>query len=163
MPGDIVFVPDKSLREESRGTEQRHRFRKKNVPAELVIRIMSGNEPRANEKYSINVDGSWHEGSTDSQGYLRAQIPPGASSAKLFMGGDTDGFELALGQLDPSSEVSGAQARLANLGIYHGEIHGKMDDATVESLRDFQRAHGLQETGKLDKLTQDKLSRVHGS
>lgn len=40
FPGDEVFVPDKEEKTESCATEQKHRFRKKGVPAELRIRFM---------------------------------------------------------------------------------------------------------------------------
>jgi len=46
-PGDVVFVPDQEEKEESGATEQRHRFRKKGVPAKLRLRIME--EPEREE------------------------------------------------------------------------------------------------------------------
>jgi N-acetylmuramoyl-L-alanine amidase len=46
-PGDVVFVPDKEEREASGATEQRHRFKKKGVPAKLRLRIRE--EPEREE------------------------------------------------------------------------------------------------------------------
>jgi hypothetical protein len=42
LPGDVVFVPEKESREESGATDQKHRFRKKGVPAKLRLKIMEG-------------------------------------------------------------------------------------------------------------------------
>jgi putative peptidoglycan binding protein len=162
-PGDVVFVPEKRLKEESGATEQRHRFRVKGVPTRLEIRLMNGEQPRANEKYSINVDGLWQKGTTDGDGYLSIAISPETKTARLLLGDDSDEIVLSCGQLDPCSEVSGAQARLENIGIYAGEIHGKMDDATIEALRAFQRIYEIDETGELDQATQNKLIEVHKS
>jgi N-acetylmuramoyl-L-alanine amidase len=163
MPHDVVFIPDNQPREEAGATEQRHRFRKKDVPAKFVLRLMCGGEPQADLSYSINVAGDWQSGSTDGNGYLSISIPPDARRAQLLIGEDPDEIELSFGHMDPCSEVSGAQARLVNMGFYTGEIHGTMDDATCDALRTFQRAHELDETGDLDQETQDKLRDVYGS
>jgi hypothetical protein len=40
FPGDIVFVPELTVREESAASEQCHRFRLKGVPAKLRLRVM---------------------------------------------------------------------------------------------------------------------------
>jgi len=39
-PGDVVFVPEKEVKEESGATEQRHQFKKKGAPAKLRLRLM---------------------------------------------------------------------------------------------------------------------------
>ncbi len=43
--GDIVHIPDLSLREESRATEKRHRFKLKGAPAKLRLRILEEPKP----------------------------------------------------------------------------------------------------------------------
>jgi len=42
--GDVVVIPDKRVKEESGVTEQRHRFRRKGVPAKLRLRILEQSE-----------------------------------------------------------------------------------------------------------------------
>ncbi|MDI7259578.1 MAG: peptidoglycan-binding protein [Thermodesulfobacteriota bacterium] len=49
-PGDVVFVPDKDKKEESGGTEQKHRFRKKGTPAKLRLRLMRPPEDQQTEE-----------------------------------------------------------------------------------------------------------------
>jgi N-acetylmuramoyl-L-alanine amidase len=39
-PGDEVFIPDMEIKEESVATEQKHRFRRKGVPAKLRLQIL---------------------------------------------------------------------------------------------------------------------------
>jgi peptidoglycan hydrolase-like protein with peptidoglycan-binding domain len=41
--------------------------------------------------------------------------------------------------------------------VYKGQANGKWDDATVQAMKDYQSAHGLSPTGKLDALTLQKL------
>ena len=39
-PGDEVFIPDMEIKQEAVATEQRHRFRRKGVPAKLRLQIL---------------------------------------------------------------------------------------------------------------------------
>lgn len=43
--GDIVYIPDLTLKEESGASEKRHRFKLKGVPAKLRLRIMEEPKP----------------------------------------------------------------------------------------------------------------------
>lgn len=49
------------------------------------------------------------------------------------------------------------QSALAGEGAYTHEPNGKWDAATVEAMKRFQAAHGLNPSGKLDALTLQKL------
>lgn len=51
-------------------------------------------------------------------------------------------------------EIQGA---LAKEGYYLGEPTGKWDDASVEAMKEFQSAHGLPATGKLEALSLQRL------
>ena len=66
-------------------------------------------------------------------------------------------FQFDLRHMDPSSEVSGAQGRLALLGYGVSGIDGQLDDSTREALRAFQADFELDVTGELDDPTQSKL------
>jgi peptidoglycan hydrolase-like protein with peptidoglycan-binding domain len=53
--------------------------------------------------------------------------------------------------------ISEIQSALAAQGVYKGQPNGKWDVETAQAVRDFQSAHGLTGTGKLDALTLQKL------
>ena len=83
---------------------------------------------------------------------------------RLHIAGHT--FELRIGDLNPlenaqDGSVSGAQARLRNLGYDPGPADGTLGPRTRRAICAFERAHGLEVTGKLGKKTLDKLTEVH--
>jgi peptidoglycan hydrolase-like protein with peptidoglycan-binding domain len=62
------------------------------------------------------------------------------------------------GQKAPAPErISEIQAALAKDGSFSGKPSGKWDDATVDAMKKFQGAHGLNPSGKLDAKTLQKL------
>jgi peptidoglycan hydrolase-like protein with peptidoglycan-binding domain len=62
------------------------------------------------------------------------------------------------GQTAPTPDrISEIQNALAKNGSYTNTPNGKWDDATVEGMKKFQGAHGLNPSGKLDALTLQKL------
>lgn len=113
LPGDVVHVPDITLKTESGATEAHHRFRKLGTPAKLRLRLIRArnedgepidqeatepwqaadaeagpdeDEPRADEPYALYVDGfSVGEGKTDADGRLEAIIPPAARHGVLIL------------------------------------------------------------------------------
>lgn len=161
-PGDVVNVPDKRPRTESGATDAKHRFRRKGVPSHLRVRLVVDDEPLANEPYELHVGAQVLEGQTDGDGWLDEPIPPGAADAMLFVGANRQAIPLQLGTVDPETEVSGAQARLRNLGYYDGDASGELDESTEAALKSFQQKAGLRETGQLDAATQQKLKEAHG-
>ncbi|MGD2061982.1 MAG: LysM peptidoglycan-binding domain-containing protein [Nitrospirota bacterium] len=156
-PGDVVIVPDKRGKEETGGSEQRHRFRRKGVPAMLRLQIKRDDEPRANVRFVLTVDGTTTEGTTDGDGRIEVPIPPGAQQGELTI---TDGdveeiYPLRLGTLDPVDTETGVRGRLRGLGY---------DDSLElgDLLREFQEAEGLEPTGQLDEPTKNKLKEAFG-
>lgn len=64
----------------------------------------------------------------------------------------------APGQRAPTPErITEIQQALAKNGALSAEPSGKWDDSTVEGMRKFQAAHGLNPSGKLDALTLRQL------
>jgi peptidoglycan hydrolase-like protein with peptidoglycan-binding domain len=64
----------------------------------------------------------------------------------------------AKGQAAPTPErVNEIQDALGKNGAYSGPPTGKWDDSTVDAMKKFQSAHGLNPTGKMDALTLQKL------
>jgi peptidoglycan hydrolase-like protein with peptidoglycan-binding domain len=62
------------------------------------------------------------------------------------------------GQKAPTPErISEIQQALAKNGSFEGTPNGKWNDASVEAMKKFQAAHGLNPSGKLDALTLEKL------
>jgi len=168
MTGDVVYVPDKRPKQESRPAGARHKFHKKGVPALLRMRLLDGlHRPRPNLPYVITVDGDIRSGTTDGNGTLVEPIPPSAQTGTLtFAAADGKGkkqvLNLDLGTLNPVTEVSGLKARLRNLQFYRGPIDENLDDDAQRALRSFQRRKGLPVTGMADDATTAQLLQAHG-
>jgi peptidoglycan hydrolase-like protein with peptidoglycan-binding domain len=54
--------------------------------------------------------------------------------------------------------IEKAQQALKAKGFYKGEITGKMDPATRDSVKAFQKQEGISPTGRLNKDTRVKLN-----
>jgi len=159
-PGDIVFIPDKEPKEEFAETEQRHRFRKKGVPSKLRFRLMDGNQSRAHIAYTIIVDDVSTSGVTDSEGKLELSVTATAKRAVIFVENEKP-VDISLGELDPIDTITGAKARLFNLGYNVGKIDDKIRPNFKYALRLFQKKYNLKETEELNKETQEKLNEIY--
>ena len=165
LPGDRLFLPNLRLKQVPAATEQRHRFQRKAVPARLSITLSDADDkPVAGEPYLLEVDGTVFSGKTDATGTLEHPISPGAKSGKLTVGANRRAaFSLDLGHIDPITEISGVQGRLANLGFDCARLDGVLDEQTRAAIRAFQHKHGLPETGEIDPTTRGKLEEVYES
>jgi N-acetylmuramoyl-L-alanine amidase len=158
--GDLVHLPppvSKTLTVES---GQRHRFRRRGVPAKFRIQLLAGDHPRAGEAWRLEVD-SQHvaSGVTDARGVLEAWLPPNARQGVLTVGPDNEVLRLAFGRLDPADCTSGIQQRLGNLGYPHGAVTGSMDRATQRALEIFAAEQGVESAGAEAAL--EHLGRLH--
>lgn len=62
------------------------------------------------------------------------------------------------GQTTPTPDrIREIQSALAREGVYQGEPTGKWDAKSIEAMKKFQTAQGLNPTGKLDALSLQKL------
>ena len=161
-PGDVVYIPDKTPRIEERPVDAKHTFVKLSTPDRLILRLLRNFEPRANEAYTLVIDGTSINGTTDGDGMVNQPLNPGAQKAQLILDGGNEVHQLALRHIDPVDTISGAQGRLANLGFYSGEITGQMDDATTSAIVSFQTAYQLPQTGDMDAATQSRLESEYG-
>jgi hypothetical protein len=163
LPGDVVHIPEKKVREYARPTGARHTFHVKGVPVKLKMQLLRDDKPRANEPFRLSIDGAVSLGATDGEGRIAVNIPPGALRGQLRVGdGDrAETYDLALGHLDPVEDLRGVQARLNNLGFACGSPSGTLDDATRTALGAFQARAGLPPTGEPDDATRDRLRRAH--
>ncbi len=159
LAADRVTIPEAKPKEEPAQTEIRHRFRRKGEPSWLRLRLTESGEPRANESYTLIVDGRERTGTTDVCGRLNEPIPGNARSAILHIGDDE--YHLKLGSVDPVTELKGVQTRLNNLGFNCGPVDGILGAKTLSALKAFQRQMGLPVSGKVDDATRKALEDEH--
>lgn len=165
-PGDVVFVPDKVVREEECATGQRHTFRGKGIPSRLRVRFLDHlGAPRA-ARYVLVLDGERTEGTLDD-GWVDEPMMPNVTRGSIELRYEEDGEErvvehpLDLGHLDPLDTTSGVQSRLYNLGFYHGPIDGRDGEALELAVLEFQLAYDLPPLGVLDDDTRAAIGRAH--
>jgi N-acetylmuramoyl-L-alanine amidase len=157
LPGDIVTIPDKKIKELSKPPEKLHKFKRKGVPKELKLQIMLGTKAQANVRCVVTIGERASELKTDGDGWLKISIPPNAKEAKVRLESGQE-FTLSLGSMDPVDQTSGVQGRLHALGYYSGPIDGQMNEETKEALKAFQKAHGLEQSGQPDDKTKKSLA-----
>ena len=163
LAGDEVVIPERTIKDFVRPTGARHTFRVKNIPARLNLRLHDeGGRPRSGLEYVLTIDGVETTGTTDADGAVRAPVSPTARRGTLLLVASAETFTLNLGHLDPVDTVRGAQARLAQMGTYVGDVDGALNPAFVVALRSFQLSQGLSETGEMDLSTQSALREAHG-
>jgi hypothetical protein len=166
--GDVLFIPDRTLEEVSRATDQRHTFQL-NRPKVLLRLCMKDDLHQAyrNTKYHLRVGTDYYDGTTDGEGIVEHEIPADADEGEItiYPGGDPAGytFSLDLGDLDPLEETSGIDGRLCNLGFgpLDRSDYYLSDDERAEALEAFQERFGLDVTGELDDATRNKLRELH--
>jgi hypothetical protein len=163
LPGDRLAIPALTTKQAGGQTEVRHRFKRKGEPAKLSLRVLDYEGPRANEDFTINVDGMLGSGTTDSDGCLQVSIPGNALRARLTFPSDGTSYDFELGGVDPVSEISGVQRRLNNLGYDCGPVDNEFGSRTCDAIRQFQSASGLSQTGEPDQETRSRLKGEHGS
>jgi N-acetylmuramoyl-L-alanine amidase len=162
LPGDVVFVPDKQLKELSEPTDHVYKYKCKNTPEKFKLQLFIEDEPRANEEFELEIDGLKFSGKTDSQGKLEQSIPPDAKSGKLSLNKGEEVYQLLLGNLNPHNEISGVQGRLRHLGFYFGSIDGKMSDELEHAIQEFQITKDIEPDGELNQETLDAIKQAYG-
>jgi hypothetical protein len=161
-PGDIVMIPDRTVRLEDRPVDKRHKFVKKTLPVSLRLRVLAQGKPIANAVYMLHVGDVWFTGQTDGDGELHQKIPHEATVGLLKLTKQGIEFPLEIGKLDPISEIEGVQARLNNLGFYCGAVDGVIGPMTRSALSMFQETWKLKTTGEADEETRAKLKEKYG-
>lgn len=158
FPGDVIFIPEKTLKEENGATDQKHKFKKKLEKVWLRLRLLEEDKPRKNLKYTLKIGNQEIEGTTDGDGKLEQKISPGEKEA--WVKTKEDIYHLQLGFLDPEKEDSGVQQRLQNLGFLGTD---KSAAKVSGSVKEFKKKNGLGETEEVNDATRNKLLEKHGS
>lgn len=163
--GDEIVIPDESSLQVKAIANRFHYFTMRpQRPQSWVFRLRlvdAIGAPIAGATYRFQVFGQAAvSGVLGDDGLLEAPVPAEARSATLELLGATMNVEL--GRLDPVSTISGAQARLNNLGFPAGEANGTLSFQTKLAVRAFQASQpDLQFTGEMDAATERRLLALH--
>ena len=167
-PGDELFIPDKTIKEESGATGRTHRFQLKTgkLLLRLVVEDLYG-KPVANAKCELRVDDALFQLVSSGNGKIEQEIPITAQQAELnIKSGETPlqnvKLRIEIGHLDPVEEVSGQKARLSNLGYYLGSLDEDDASSFKSAVEEFQCDQGLAVDGDCGPRTQAKLKEIHG-
>ena len=132
----------------------------------VAFRFCRAGVPRRHEPVEWSVDGgAVTTGHLDHEGWLRVDVPLGATTLRVVFDPGTDvarGQSIRLGHLDPHVEAVGVQQRLNNLGFACGPEDGDVAAKTQAALAMFQAAHGLEPSGAMDASTCVALAGKHG-
>lgn len=140
---------------------------------ELALRLADErHQPYAARPYELDVADETITGTTDGNGRLCHTISSDIREVTLRLWPDpadpdaTFTWTIAVGRLDPlaaDDDITGAQLRLKNLGLFAAEPNGEFDDLTRAALSDFQRLLGHDPpSGELDEATRAALTDRHG-
>ena len=170
--GDRLFIPDKGEKQESRNTEQMHRFELKTekLKFRLVLEDLY-EKPIANAKCELRVEGEEFKLTTDGQGKIERDIKPSDERVFLTIQHPQRPINeilvpIKIGHLDPMDAVKGQKARLNNLGYFAGPLEGKTAEENkalfLSAIEEFQCDQGLKVDGICGPATQAKLKQIHG-
>jgi len=173
MPGDSVFIPDRTIRIEMCPTDQRHKFKTHREPLKLrLVLERFYDRPIADRPCDLFINTTQFHLSSDGNGLLEQKIPRSAENALLVVkdtvsiNGDkvpvTFQVPVRIGDLNPLEEPSGQRARLANLGYYR--LNGEeIDPLEIRSaVEEFQCENGLTVDGVCGPMTQSRMKEVYG-
>jgi hypothetical protein len=164
-PGDVLFIPPPKPRTFSLATGKHHKLVVPRPKRQIRVQFLDHDGEPMKGDYVFKSGAFERKGPLGGDGVLELKIPAELMTAEVTIGDVTR--TLRIGSLNPLSEtdddgISGAQARLANLGYYVGAIDGEMGPMTEAALRSFQEDSDLDATGELDDATVAKLTENHG-
>jgi hypothetical protein len=160
FPGDVIFIPDKTVKEETRATTSVHKFRvdRQRLVLRLWVEAMRDDPPKDPE-LKLKVEGVEN---TAKQTGKTIYIERSDTNGRLALAVLNVNVPILIGYLDPVEEVTGQQARLNNLGYEAGTV-GTMDEERFRSaVEEFQCDFALKVTGDCDADTRAMLQKVNG-
>ncbi len=162
LPGDQLFIPDKTAKTECRPTTLLHTFYVDDQPLQLLITLKDWDGiPVANAACDLQVDAAHFPLNSDAAGNLSKSITKKAAQGAVRIDSPQTLIQFQIGYLDPSSADSGWRARLANLG-YSSKLAEQDEGRMRLAVEEFQCENGLPVTGLMDDATKAKLEAVHG-
>jgi hypothetical protein len=154
-PGVSLFIPNKTMKQQPSAIDAKHPFNIKRPKAWLRIAIKNADGTAlANCKYELTAAGKTTSGTIAADGIIEQAVPIDTTSGSLKVWTTETTFEqweLKIGWMDPISEDSGVQSRLANLGFDFG-------DDLAKAVMAFQARIGLTPTGTIDDALREKLA-----
>jgi LysM repeat protein len=166
-PGDKVVIPPPKNEWISRPTGKSHTLVIQCPQTRFRLRLHdTEGKALAGTKYCLEFGTVKRDGKTTSEGFVDEPIPVTTQSGVLtFWPSSPTGpacvIPLQFGHLDPASETTGVQARLANLGFFAGAIDGSESPELSAAIEQFQEVHGLTVNGLADDATVAKLNERH--
>jgi N-acetylmuramoyl-L-alanine amidase len=186
LPGDEIFIPDRTPQTVQCDTGKKHRFVIKSRRRDELVIVLKTHLGDALTEEECVVSFTEGEGGepiepavvvvTSGEGELRAAVPEDATHATITVSGQPWlRWQVAIGYLDPLTDtdvpfdarrcnITAIQSRLNNLGYPCGKVDGQLGPKTKAALRAFQRrALGRPKPdGVLDEETCGKLQIDHG-
>jgi N-acetylmuramoyl-L-alanine amidase len=168
-PGDQVFIPDPSRRQELADTAQRHRFRtRRSAPRLRLVLKDPQDQPLGSVRFRALAGERVSEGETDAQGALDIPVAADVPCVDLTLWPYPSRPEtsivlkLGLGTLAPLETTEGVQARLNNLLFDAGDVDGIHGRITTAALKGFQDHCGLDVNGIAGPETAGELRKRYG-
>jgi hypothetical protein len=163
FPGDVVMIPERTIKSVDAPTTNLHVFRVFNSALKLrIVLLRFWNRPIGSTKVVLNISGSSDFLSSDVNGLITDDISAREEKAELNVIGLR--VQVRIGHLDPIETPSGQLARLTNLGYYLGATVGGVDLIEVRSaVEEFQCDNLLTVDGVCGPQTQTVLEKEHGS
>ena len=160
--GANIFIPNKVMKQQPGATDAKHTFSTKVPTAWLRLAVKDADGTAlASSRFELIVGGKTITGTLDATGTLEQAVPIRTTSAtlKVWKADATfEVWELRIGYMDPISELTGIQARLANLGFFSGSVDGVLNDDTTAAIKAFQARVGVEPTGAVDDALRAKLA-----
>jgi len=162
LPGDRLTLPPSRPSAHEVQAGYSYVFVATSELSKLRVVVAEHGDARNGVPYAFYRDGALVGSGTVANGVAECEVPVGTAVVHLLVDGLL--HTLSLRKLNPVATPSGAQQRLINLGYVPGKVDGVLGPRTRAALRAFQEDHDLPErSGDLDRSTQDKLTKVHGS
>lgn len=170
LPGDRVTIPALRARDATIATGQRHTFRRKGVPAKVIVNVLDPRgRPLEDKRYEIEMGAQRVTGHTGKGGRVEHWVACAERSLLLRVWPDDPSlpwtllFEISLGHLDPVDTLRGVRDRLRNLGYWCPRGDDPLDAETRSAIARFQASLDLAATGDLDPITKARLVEAHRS
>ena len=150
--GISLFIPNKVMKQQPSAVDAKHPFTVKRPKAWLRLAMKNADGTAlAGCKYELTVAGTTTAGTIAADGIIEQGVAIDTKSGALKVWITETEFEqwdLKIGWIDPISETTGVQERLANLGF---------GEDLAAAVKAFQERVGLDVTGTVDDALRDKL------